>query len=80
MALITDAAATWSAGTAITVDEIWQVRSGEVLFSTRGSPAGEEGMYVPKNYMVQFGAGVTVKYRLAPKCTAATIAREAVSV
>jgi hypothetical protein len=79
MALITDASTSWSAGTLLTTDEVWQVRSGDILLATRASPSGDEGLYLPKNYMIQFNSGVTVKYRLAPNCTAAEIARESVS-
>jgi hypothetical protein len=76
MALITDAAAAWSAPITLTTDEIWQARKGSVFVTTTASPAAEDGIALHENHAVQFPAGVSVSYR-KEGITDALIVREA---
>jgi hypothetical protein len=77
MPLITDASSTWSAPVAIASDEIWQARREGVFLTTAASPGPEDGLLLRDGAAVQFGAGRSVRYRLAGRASA-LIAREAV--
>ncbi len=77
MALITDAALTWSATVTLSSDEIWQTRKGSVFVSTTASPAAEDGLALDEGAAVQLPAGASVKYRKAGTGEA-WIVREAV--
>lgn len=77
MALISDAATTWSAAITITTDEIWQTRKGAVYITTTASPDTEDGILVRENHAVRLPAGSNVRYR-KDGITEALVAREAV--
>lgn len=77
MALITDAALSWSASITLTTDEIWQTRRGSVFVTTSASPAAEDGLALEEGAAVQLPAGATVQYRKSGAAEA-WIVREAV--
>lgn len=77
MALITDAALSWSAPVTLTSDEIWQTRRGSALVSTNAAPGAEDGLALQEGSAVQFSAGVSVRYRKEGHADA-WISREAV--
>ena len=77
MAIITDAAITWSAPITLTSDEIWQTRKGSVFVTTTASPDAEDGLSLHENHAVRFSSGSSVSYRKEGD-TAALIVREAV--
>lgn len=77
MALITNAATTWSTVITLTADEIWQSRKGAVFVSTGTNPDPEDGIALHENHAIRFSAGVSVRYRKEGP-TEALIAREAV--
>ena len=76
MALITDAATTWSSPVTLAADEIWQTRKGSVFVTTTDSPAVNDGVALHEMHAVQFPAGVSVSYR-KEGTTEALIVREA---
>lgn len=78
MALITNASSTWQAASATSTREGWQVQDGGVLLSTDTSPSGLDGIYLAKNEYIEFGSGLTVRYRLSPSETSAVIVRTTV--
>ena len=77
MALITDAATTWSAPVTLTADEVWQTRAGSVFLTTTDSPAVDDGIALTERSAVQLAAGRVVRYR-KEGAAAAVIVREAV--
>lgn len=77
MALITDAAPTWSAPVTLASDEIWQTRKGSVFVTTTATPDAEDGIALQENNAVQFPAGASVRYR-KEGTTDALIVREAI--
>lgn len=77
MALITDAATTWSTPITLSSDEVWQTRKGSIFVTTTSSPAADDGIGLQENHAVRFSAGVSVRYR-KEGATEALIAREAV--
>ena len=77
MALITDAATTWSAPITLTTDEIWQTRHGSVFVTTTATPAANDGIGLQENHAVRLPAGASVSYRKEGN-TDALIVREAV--
>lgn len=77
MALVTDAATSWSAPVTLATDEIWQARKGSVFVTTTSSPAAEDGIGLHENHAVQLPAGATVRYR-KEGVTLALIVREAI--
>lgn len=77
MALITDAATTWSTPITLTADEVWQARKGSVFVTTTASPAPDDGIALHENHAVRFSAGVSVSYR-KEGTTDALVVREAI--
>lgn len=77
MALITDAATTWSAPILLSTDEIWQTRKGSVFVTTTASPDAEDGIGLHENHAIRLPAGASVSYR-KEGATDAVIVREAV--
>lgn len=77
MALITDAATTWSAPITLGTDEVWQARKGTVYVTTTTSPDAEDGISLQENHAVRFSAGAVVRHR-KEGVTEALIVREAV--
>ena len=77
MALITNAATTWSSAITLTSDEIWQTRKGSVFVTTTNAPDSEDGIGLHENHAVRFSAGLAVRYRKEGD-TEALIVREAV--
>ena len=77
MALISDAATTWSPSITLTTDEVWQNRKGSVFVSTTASPAADDGIALHENHAIRFSAGVSVSYR-KEGITEAVIVREEV--
>ncbi len=77
MALITDAATTWSTAITLTSDEVWQTRKGSIFVSTTATPGAEDGIALHENHAIRFSAGVSVSYRKEGPA-AALIVREAV--
>lgn len=77
MALIQDAATTWSAPVTLTEDEVWQAREGLIYLSTTASPVADDGIALTERSAVQLAAGRVVRYR-KEGTTQATIVREAV--
>ena len=77
MALITDAAFTWSSPVTLNANEVWQARNGRVFVSTSPSPAAGDGIELWETHAIQFSAGQQVRYRKEGTGTA-LIAREAV--
>ena len=77
MALISDAATTWSAAVTLATDEIWQTRKGTVYLTTTATPAADDGILVQENHAVRLPAGATVRYRKVD-ITEALVVREAV--
>ena len=77
MALISDAAPTWSAPITLATDELWQARRGSVFVTTTASPAADDGLALHENHAVRLPAGATVSYR-KEGITDALIVREAV--
>ena len=77
MALISDAATTWSTAITITTDEIWQTRKGAIYLSTTASPDAEDGILLRENHAVRLPAGANVRYR-KDDITEALVVREAV--
>ena len=77
MALLTDAATTWSAPITLTADEIWQSRKGAIFVTTGTNPDAEDGIALHENHASRFSAGVAVRYR-KQGTTEALIVREAV--
>lgn len=78
MALISDAASTWSAPLTLTVDEVWQTRKGSVFVTTTNAPAADDGVALLENSGIRFSAGTQVRYRKADDTVQALIVREAV--
>jgi len=77
MALINDAATTWSSPITLTQDEVWQTRKGSVFVTTTSSPGAEDGITLQETFGIRFSAGSTVRYR-KEGTTAAVIVHEAV--
>lgn len=77
MALVTDAAFTWSSPVTLSVDEVWQARDGRVFVSTTASPAANDGIELWETHAIQFSAGQQVRYRKEGN-QAVLIVREAV--
>lgn len=77
MALITDAATSWSTPVTLTEDEVWQTRKGSVFVTTSSDPSAEDGLALQENHAVRFSAGASVSYR-KEGATEALIVREAV--
>ena len=77
MALITNAATTWSTPVTLTSDEIWQTRKGSVFVTTTSNPDANDGIALQENHAIRFSAGVSVLYRKEGSPDA-LIAREAV--
>lgn len=77
MALITDAATTWSAPITLTADEIWQTRKGSVFVTTTAAPDAADGLALHELHAVALSAGSDVRYR-KEGTTEAVIVREAV--
>lgn len=77
MALITDAATTWSTPVTLTADEVWQTRKGSIFVTTSSSPSADDGLALHENHAVRFSAGAAVSYR-KEGATEALIVREAV--
>jgi hypothetical protein len=77
MALISDAATTWSSPITLTADEVWQAREGSVFVTTTDTPSANDGLALHENHAVRFSTGVTVRYR-KEGITQALIVREAV--
>lgn len=77
MALITDAATTWSSPVTLATDEIWQTRKGSVFVTTTTSPDAEDGLGLWENHAVRLPAGAEVRYR-KEGTTEAVLVREAV--
>ena len=77
MALIQDAATTWSAPVTLIQDEVWQAREGSVFISTTASPDANDGLALNMKDGLRLKVGLTVRYRKIGN-TAALIAREAV--
>lgn len=77
MALITDAATTWSAPILLSTDEIWQTRKGSVFVTTTASPDPADGIGLQENHAIRLPAGAAVSYR-KDGTTEALIVREAV--
>lgn len=63
MALVTDAAATWSAPVTLAADEIWQARKGRVFLTTTATPAADDGIELHEVHAVRLPAGADVRYR-----------------
>lgn len=63
MALITDAAAAWSAPLTLTTDEIWQARQGSVFVTTTANPVANDGLGLHETHAVRLPAGAVVRYR-----------------
>lgn len=63
MALITDAATTWSTPVTLTQDEVWQTRSGSVFVTTTSSPDAADGLFLREGTGIRFSAGSDVRYR-----------------
>lgn len=63
MALISNAANSWSSPVTLASDEIWQTRKGSVFVSTTASPSAEDGLALHEFHAVQFPAGSIVRYR-----------------
>jgi len=63
MALVTDAATTWSAPITLLTDEIWQAREGSVFVTTTSAPAADDGMLLLQYHAVRLSAGSDVRYR-----------------
>lgn len=77
MALISDAATTWSTPIVLTADEVWQARRGSVFVTTTSSPDVDDGISLHENHAVRFSAGASVSYRKEGS-TEALIVRETV--
>lgn len=77
MALINDAATTWSSAITLSSDEIWQTRAGSVFITTTNSPAADDGIALHENHAVRLSAGLSVSYR-KEGTTDAVVVREAV--
>ena len=77
MALITDAATSWSTTITLATDEIWQARRGSIFVTTSSSPDAEDGVALHENHAVRLPAGAQVRYR-KEDITEALIVREAV--
>lgn len=77
MALITDAAQSWSVAISLATDEIWQTRKGSVFVTTGASPSPDDGIALHEGRAVQFPAGSAVRYRKEGN-TEALIVRETV--
>ena len=77
MALITDAAATWSAPVTLTQDEIWQTRSGTVFLTATPGAAADDGLFLREATAIVVSAGTELRYR-KEGATPAVIVREAV--
>lgn len=63
MAVITDAAAGWSAPVTVAATELWQVRLGTVYLTTGPGIDPDDGLELTQGFAVQFYAGVEVRYR-----------------
>ncbi len=77
MALITNAAATWSAPVTLTQNEIWQTRSGTVFLTSTSGAADDDGLFLREATAVTLSAGTEIRYR-KEGTTPAVIVREAV--
>lgn len=65
---ITDAAATWSAGSLLSADEVWQVMDGQVFLDTDAT--NRSGIRLSPGDSLRVASGKTVYYRLASGTTA----------
>lgn len=72
---VTDATASWSAGTVLSADEVWQAIDGTIFLETDGS--NRSGIRLAPNESLRIASGKTVYYRLASG-TSAIIHRVAV--
>lgn len=77
MALISDAATSWSDPITLTSDEIWQTRYGSVFLTTTANAAPEDGVNLLQGEGVLIRAGRDVRYR-KQGAGEALIVREAV--
>lgn len=77
MALISDAATTWSSPITLASDEIWQTRWGNIFVTTTDAPDPDDGFALQQGQGVLLRAGLQVRYRKVGT-TSAMIAREAV--
>lgn len=77
MALISDAATTWSSPITLTSDEIWQTRWGKVFVTTTATPDADDGFELQQGQGVLLRTGLQVRYRKLGT-TSAMIVREAV--
>lgn len=77
MALIANAATSWSIPIVLTTDEIWQTRKGSIFVTTTDTPASDDGMALLETHAVRLPAGASVRYR-KEGTTEALIVREAV--
>ncbi len=77
MALITDAAADWSAPVILDADEVWQARHGSVFLTTSATPDAADGIALHAMHAIHLSSGQVVRYRKEGH-TDALIARETV--
>jgi hypothetical protein len=77
MALISNAATSWSTPVTLTSDEVWQTRKGSVFVTTTSSPVADDGLALHEFHAAQFSAGSSVAYR-KEGATEALIVREAI--
>lgn len=77
MAKVTDASGSWSAGTLLSADEVWQCHDGGVLLDTDAVAGNRLGIRLEPGDSLRITNGKTVYYKLAYG-TAALIARVAV--
>ena len=63
MALITDAATTWSAPVTLTQNEIWQTRSGTVYLTATPGAAPDDGLFLREATAITVSAGTEIRYR-----------------
>ena len=71
MAAITEVTDSWSAGVALTEDEVWQVQAGNVLITTKDTPDPDDGTELSGSRYglkdaVSISSGKTVRYKRAP--------------
>ena len=72
MAVVSDLTASWSSGTTLSADEVWQCHAGEVLVATGPTaPASDvDGIALFAPDSVKISSGKTVYYKLADTATA----------
>lgn len=79
MAVISVTNTVWSSPVTLSVDEIWQVRGGDVLVASWNPSNAQDGWLLSgaTNDPIQFKAGAVVRYRLARKFEKAILIRGA---